>query len=136
MLNQIRITVLLLLPNCLLSQPCPYGLIQSAWDESCVETSVVLLGGRNLNGWRADGEIWVNDMKMDVKLPDFPYAIDAPFGWWSSRGLLVCGGRNWDVDVPESRCWRYDQCSGSWQEETGEIFSLIPSFYHELIKAS
>eukprot|EP00091_Calanus_sinicus_P000707 TRINITY_DN10640_c0_g1_i1.p1 TRINITY_DN10640_c0_g1~~TRINITY_DN10640_c0_g1_i1.p1 ORF type:complete len:184 (-),score=42.90 TRINITY_DN10640_c0_g1_i1:354-905(-) len=47
----------------------------------------------------------------------FPYLIDAPFGWWSSRGLLVCGGRNWDVDVPESRCWRYDQCLASWIEE-------------------
>jgi len=59
----------------------------------------------------------VNDRKMDVKFPDFPYPIDAPFGWWSSRGLLVCGGRNWDVDIPESRCWRYAQCSGTWIED-------------------
>ena len=98
---------------------CEYGMIQSAWNETCIGTNVVLLGGRNLKGWRKDGEIWAPTVKVDVDFPDFPYPVDAPFGWWSSLGLLVCGGRNWDIDQVETRCWRYDQCAGVWQERAG-----------------
>ena len=113
----------------MLSLQCDYGQIHSAWNDSCVGTAVVLLGGRNLYGWRKDGEIWGVGGKMDVNFPDFPHTVDAPFGWWSSLGLLVCGGRNWDIDSPDSRCWRYDQCGGSWEEQTGKYyFGVIQIF--------
>ena len=125
-----KIIVSIFLPRFLLAVPCDYGSVQSAWDDTCVETSVILLGGRNINGWRKDGEIWTTAGRLDAHFPDCPYPIDAPFGWWSSVGLLVCGGRNWDVDMPESRCWRFDQCEKSWIEETGNIFHHVSIFEH------
>ena len=83
---------------------------------------VVLIGGRNLNGWRRDAEVWGREGKVDVDVPDFPYTIDAPYGWWTSDGLLVCGGRNWDIDAPEQRCWRLDICDKKWTELVGNNF--------------
>jgi len=78
---------------------------------------VLLLGGHDLQEWRSDGEIWGPQGKVDVQVPDFPYKIDAPFGWWSSDGVVVCGGKNWDDDVIDARCWRYDHCKGEWTRE-------------------
>ena len=117
----LRISVFLLLPNINFSIKCDYGYVPSAWEDSCVEPWVVLLGGRNLDGWRSDGEIWASGGKIDVDIPDFPYAIDAPFGWWTSKGLLVCGGKNWDDDVTDNRCWRYDHCQHRWIQEKGSF---------------
>merc|ERR1712107_390295 len=49
-------------------------------------------------------------------------------------GLVVCGGKNWDDDVVESRCWGYSPCQlvdgepsatwGAWQPRPSLPFPL------------
>ena len=70
--------------------------------------------------WRRDIEMWTDEGPLDLMdLPDFPHALDHPFGWWSSslQAVLVCGGKNWDEDLSSEQCWRYDHCGGEWRPE-------------------
>ena len=43
---------------------------------------------------------------------------DSPYIWWSraSKSVIVCGGKNWDEDVSDSRCFSYDHCNNSWKQ--------------------
>ena len=42
---------------------------------------------------------------------------DTPYIWWSTeaQSVVVCGGKNWDLDRSEDRCWRYDTCGDTWE---------------------
>ncbi|XP_023331741.1 uncharacterized protein LOC111703888 isoform X1 [Eurytemora carolleeae] len=77
----------------------------------------LLVGGSNLAGWRNDAEL-INDKNFTKKIADFPYTIDAPYGFWSgpTGGVVVCGGKNWDEDITETRCWRYLHCTDTWTQ--------------------
>ena len=73
---------------------CGYGEVESAGDPGrCVAPLALLLGGSDLRGWRRDGELWSEEGPVQDQVPDFPYTIDAPFGWWSRAGAVVCGGK-------------------------------------------
>ena len=99
---------------------CPSGQVQSACfstynqqqnqncSSQCVDSIALLVGGSDLAGWRSDMEFY--GWEGYVSLADFPYKIDAPVGWWAKGRVIVCGGRNWDVDQPESRCWQFSHC--------------------------
>ena len=85
--------LLLLLPTAG-AAGCGYGEVESAGDPGrCVAPLALLLGGSDLRGWRRDGELWSEEGPMHEQVPDFPYTIDAPFGWWSRAGAVVCGGK-------------------------------------------
>lgn len=62
---------------------------------------------------------------MDVAKADFPYTVDAPVGWWANSRIVVCGGRNWDLDQPESRCWQFITCQNRWEEVPGMLEKRI-----------
>lgn len=102
---------------------CGVLQIQSANGTSCVDQIPLLVGGSNLAGWRKDGEILLGD--EFVAIGDFPYLIDAPYGFYAGPeiGVVICGGKNWDDDVVENRCWQYNQCSQQWVHVTDMPFS-------------
>ena len=106
----------------------------------------LLLGGSQLSGWRSDMEVWDAEQRLPLMVADFPYAIDAPFAWWSpAAGLVVCGGKNWATDQvrksmgvagrrqrllvetcvlqTESRCWRYSPCE---EQAGGSLGAWLP----------
>ena len=98
---------------------CPSGQVQSACfstynqqnqncSSQCVDSMALLVEGSDLAGWRSDMEFY--GWEGYVSLADFPYKIDAPVGGWAKGRVMVCGGRNWDVDEPESRCWQFSHC--------------------------
>jgi len=114
---------------------CPIGQVESAQGGGCVEAWTFLLGGSRLLGWRNDAEIWASDQHIQWAVTPFPYKIDAPFGWWTPvSGLVVCGGKNWDDDKVESRCWGYSPCQlvdgepsatwGAWEPRPSLPFPL------------
>ena len=41
----------------------------------CVEAYTLLIGGRNLNDWRTDAEIWDNKGRLDMTIPPFPFRL-------------------------------------------------------------
>lgn len=106
---------------------CPFsqvetGCVGSCDDRpACVPALALLVGGSNLAGWRSDAEIIGPNYHKEIA--DFPYTIDAPYGLWGGGklGAVVCGGKNWDDDVIESRCWRYDPCSNAWEQSVPDM---------------
>ena len=42
--------------------------------------------------------------------------LDHPYGWWSrsENTVLICGGKNWDLDISDNRCWTYSPCDRTW----------------------
>lgn len=103
------------------SDNCNYHQTTSACVENCgnvsrcVDSMALLVGGSNLAGWRKEAEIISGD-NFHIQIADFPYIIDAPYGFWGGPklGVVVCGGKNWEDDVVETRCWNYDQCADQW----------------------
>jgi len=135
MLFLLLLLLLFLLCTSFINSSCPIGEVQSAQGDGCIEAWSFLLGGSQLTGWRSDAEIWASDQHIEWMISPFPYKIDAPFGWWTpASGLTVCGGKNWDDDQVESRCWGYSPCElvdgkpyatwGTWQPRPPLIFPL------------
>ena len=37
---------------------------------------------------------------------------------------MVCGGKNWDLDLSDNRCWTYDPCLATWSHVLDLPFGL------------
>jgi len=109
---------------------CPQNQIDSAClnncnnATACVDTMAFLVGGKNSLEWRRDAEI-INSIGEQFKIADFPSSIDVPYGFWAGAqiGLVVCGGKNWDVDIVDNKCWRYKACTDQWEHVTDMPFA-------------
>jgi len=91
-----------------------------ACESPCVNPMAFLVGGRNGEGWRSDAEMINFGGQQQIQIADYPYKIDVPYGFWAGPdfGLVVCGGKNWNSELVDNKCWRFKPCSDTWEHVT------------------